>query len=122
VLLLVRGGEPTPQFHADVARAFEDAFVDVVVAKCVLAIERTGLARLVVAGGVGANRALRRALDAAGKRGGFEVFFPEQEFCTDNGAMIAFAAAQRLRVGAQRAENHGFTVRPRWSLESLPAP
>jgi N6-L-threonylcarbamoyladenine synthase len=80
------------------------------------------LARLVVAGGVGANRALRRALDAAGTQGGFEVFFPEQELCTDNGAMIAFAAAQRLRAAAHRADDHGFTVRPRWSLESLPAP
>ena len=124
VLLLVRGGEPSRQFHADVARAFEDAFVDVVVAKCALAIERTGLAQLVVAGGVGANRALRRALDVAGAKGGFDVFFPEQELCTDNGAMIAFAAAQRLRAGAvgKRADDHGFTVRPRWSLESLRAP
>jgi tRNA N6-adenosine threonylcarbamoyltransferase len=122
VLLLVRGGEPTPQFHADVARAFEDAIVDVLVAKCALAIERTGLSRLVVAGGVGANRALRERLEAARVKGGFEVFFPELELCTDNGAMIAFAAAQRLRIGAHAADEHGFTVRPRWELESLPKP
>jgi tRNA N6-adenosine threonylcarbamoyltransferase len=122
VLLLVRGAEPSPQFHADVARAFEDAIVDVLVAKCALAIERTGLSRLVVAGGVGANRALRERLEAARVKGGFEVFFPELELCTDNGAMIAFAAAQRLRAGAHAADEHGFTVRPRWELESLPKP
>ena len=124
VLLLVRGAKPDPQFHADVARAFEDAIVEVLVAKCALAIERTGLGRLVVAGGVGANRRLRKALEAAGAKDRFEVFFPEQELCTDNGAMIAFAAAQRLRAGANLAgaSDHGFTVRPRWSLESLPPP
>jgi tRNA N6-adenosine threonylcarbamoyltransferase len=124
VLLLVRGAEPGAQFHADVARAFEDAIVEVLVAKCVLAIERSGLARLVVAGGVGANRALRHALEIARVKRGFEVFFPEQELCTDNGAMIAFAAAQRLRAGALHdgAVLHGFTVRPRWELESLAAP
>jgi tRNA N6-adenosine threonylcarbamoyltransferase len=122
VLLLVRGAEPSPQFHADVARAFEDAIVDVLVAKCALAIERTGLSRLVVAGGVGANRALRERLEAARVKSGFEVFFPELELCTDNGAMIAFAAAQRLRAGAHAADEHGFTVRPRWELESLPKP
>jgi N6-L-threonylcarbamoyladenine synthase len=122
VMLLLRGAAPSPQFHADVARSFEDAIVDVLVAKCVLAIERTGLSRLVVAGGVGANRALRQRLDAAHAKGGFEVFFPELELCTDNGAMIAFAAAQRLRAGAHGADEHGFTVRPRWELESLPKP
>jgi N6-L-threonylcarbamoyladenine synthase len=124
VLLLVRGAAPSAEFHADVARAFEDAIVEVLVTKCALAIERTGLTRLVVAGGVGANRALRQALDLAGTKRGFEVFFPEQELCTDNGAMIAFAAAQRLRAGAhcEDATRHGFTVRPRWELESLPAP
>ena len=123
VLLLVRGAEPNMQFRADVARAFEDAIVEVLVKKCALAMERTALTRLVVAGGVGANRALRRALDVAGTRGGFEVFFPELELCTDNGAMIAFAAAQRLRAGAlpTGANDHGFTVRPRWELASLPA-
>jgi len=123
VLLLVRSAQPNAQFHADVARAFEDAIVDVLVAKCALAIERTGLERLVVAGGVGANRALRQALEAAGLKKRFEVFFPEQELCTDNGAMIAFAAAQRLRAGAQLrgGDGHAFSVRPRWPLESLPA-
>ncbi|HEX5612724.1 MAG TPA: tRNA (adenosine(37)-N6)-threonylcarbamoyltransferase complex transferase subunit TsaD [Burkholderiales bacterium] len=120
VLLLVRGSAPKP---ADVARAFEEAIVDVLVAKCVLAIERTALTRLVVAGGVGANQALRNALAAAGKRCGFDVYFPEQELCTDNGAMIAFAAAARLRAGlAEPRVDFGFTVRPRWALDSLTPP
>lgn len=121
VSLLVRGAAPNARFYADVARAFEDAIVEVLVAKCALAIESTGLTRLVVAGGVGANRALRQALDAVRAKHGFEVFFPEQELCTDNGAMIAFAAAQRLRAGAPLNDaGHAFTVRPRWDLESLP--
>ena len=120
VLLLVRGADPDMQFRADVARAFEDAIVEVLVAKCALAMQTTGLTRLVVAGGVGANRALRLALRASGAKRGFDTFFPEQELCTDNGAMIAFAAAQRLRSGAHyRCDSHAFTVRPRWALASL---
>ena len=119
VLLLVRDSAPKP---ADVARSFEEAIVDVLVAKCTLAIERTGLTRLVVAGGVGANRPLRNALAEAARRRGFDVYFPEQDLCTDNGAMIAFAAAARLRAGAatDRVEP-AFTVRPRWALDSLPS-
>src|SRR3954468_2483360 len=73
--------------HADLARAFVDAVVDVLVAKSAAALESTGLTRLVVAGGVGANRQLRSALDAQAKRRGFEVFYPAPELCTDNGAM-----------------------------------
>ena len=104
-----------PQNHADIARAFVDAVVDVLVAKCVRALESTGLTRLVVAGGVGANKQLRAALDAEGKRRGFDVFYPEPELCTDNGAMIAFAAALRL---SERSEGEtSFTVKPRWDLE-----
>jgi N6-L-threonylcarbamoyladenine synthase len=99
---------------ADLARAFVDAVVDVLVAKCVQALERNALTRLVVAGGVGANKQLRAALDAEGVRRGFNVFYPEPELCTDNGAMIAFAAAQRLASGASEA--HGFSVKPRWAL------
>ena len=117
VLLLVRSSAPNLSFHADVARAFEDAIVDVLVAKCTLAMERTALTRLVVAGGVGANRPLRQALGAAGASHGFDVYFPEQDLCTDNGAMIAFAAAARLRAGlVPRRDGHAFTVRPRWEL------
>lgn len=110
-LMLVRqGGEP-----ADIARAFVDAVVEVLVAKSVRALERTGAKRLVVAGGVGANKQLRGALDAESAKRGFQVFYPEPELCTDNGAMIAFAAAQRLASGTA-GEGAAFTVKPRWPL------
>ena len=112
VLTLMK--EQKPQ-SADLARAFVDAIVEVLATKCVRAVEMTGLTRLVVAGGVGANRQLRAALDAAAARSGFDVFYPEAELCTDNGAMIAFAASQRLETGLAPT-NHGFTVKPRWDL------
>ena len=116
VLTLVRKEPPDDAGRADIARAFEDAIVDVLVAKCAAAVESTGLPRLVVAGGVGANRTLRERLAQAGARGGFALHFPELELCTDNGAMIAFAGALRL-AGAQAApSSHAFTVRPRWPL------
>jgi N6-L-threonylcarbamoyladenine synthase len=99
---------------ADLARAFVDAVVDVLVAKCVQALQGNDLTRLVVAGGVGANKQLRAALNAEGVKRGFDVFYPEPELCTDNGAMIAFAAAQRLVSGGNEA--HGFSVKPRWAL------
>jgi N6-L-threonylcarbamoyladenine synthase len=120
VMLLARGAAPNEQFRADVARAFEDAVVEVLVAKCALALEKTGLTRLVVAGGVGANRRLRAALDAEAATRGFDVFYPDAEICTDNGAMIAFAAA--LRLGEEPlpgSEPHPFTVRARWELATL---
>jgi len=104
--------------HPDLARAFVDAIVDVLVAKCALAIERTGFTRLVVAGGVGANKQLRSALDAKAIERGFDVFYPEPELCTDNGAMIAFAAALRLQSGHAAEANSTFSVRPRWDLEA----
>ena len=106
LMLVKQGGEP-----ADIARAFVDAVVEVLVAKCISALEREGLRRLVVAGGVGANTQLRSALD---RQAGIDVYYPEAELCTDNGAMIAFAAAQRL--GSFRNESHGFSVKPRWPL------
>src|SRR6185436_8920872 len=99
---------------ADLARAFVDAVVEVLVAKCVHALRRNGLARLVVAGGVGANKQLRAALDAEGAKRGFDVFYPEPELCTDNGAMIAFAAAQR--IAHAKESDHAFSVKPRWEL------
>jgi len=110
LMLVKQGGEP-----ADIARAFVDAVVEVLVAKSVRAVQSTGAKRLVVAGGVGANKQLRAALDAESARRGFEVFYPEPELCTDNGAMIAFAAAQRLASGAH-GEPAAFTVKPRWPL------
>jgi N6-L-threonylcarbamoyladenine synthase len=99
---------------ADLARAFVDAVVEVLVAKCVQALERNGLTRLVVAGGVGANKQLRAALDAEAAKRGFDVFYPEPELCTDNGAMIAFAAAQR--IASAKESGHAFSVKPRWAL------
>jgi N6-L-threonylcarbamoyladenine synthase len=111
VLTLTKNERPEP---ADLARAFVDAIVEVLVAKCVRALETAGLTRLVVAGGVGANKQLRAALDAESKRRGFDVFYPEPELCTDNGAMIAFAAANRL--SAASSSRHNFTVKPRWDL------
>lgn len=104
----------------DLAREFVDAVVDVLVAKCTLAMERTGLTQLVVAGGVGANKQLREALNAKAAESGFEVFYPEPELCTDNGAMIAFAAALRLQAEkAAPVTDHAFSVRPRWDLAAL---
>jgi N6-L-threonylcarbamoyladenine synthase len=110
LMLVKQQGEP-----ADIARAFVDAVVEVLVAKSVRALESTAATRLVVAGGVGANKQLRAALDAESGKRGFEVFYPEPELCTDNGAMIAFAAAQRLASGAN-GEPSAFTVKPRWPL------
>lgn len=112
VLTLVKNERPEP---ADVARAFVDAIVEVLVVKCARAVESTGLTQLVVAGGVGANAQLRSALDAEAARGGFDVFYPEPELCTDNGAMIALAAAYRLR---NATGSHAFNVKPRWDLQS----
>lgn len=104
----------------DLARAFVDAVVEVLVAKCTSAMQATGLEQLVVSGGVSANRQLRAALNSAARRTGFAVFYPEPELCTDNGAMVAFAAALRLAEKAPQAQNgHPFTVRPRWALDSL---
>jgi N6-L-threonylcarbamoyladenine synthase len=74
----------------------------------------------VVAGGVGANRPLRAALDAKARAAGFDVYYPELELCTDNGAMIALAAALRMQAGFAPRGAHGFTVRPRWDLAAAP--
>jgi tRNA N6-adenosine threonylcarbamoyltransferase len=113
VLLLARKAEPSDR--ADIARAFVEAVVEVLVAKCMRALAVNGLQRLVVAGGVGANRQLRAALDAEAGRRRYAVYYPEPELCTDNGAMIAFAAALRLERGA-RGVPPAFTVKPRLAL------
>lgn len=108
------------QDKANIARGFVDAIVDVLAAKCVAALKQTGLKRLVIAGGVGANSQLRAALNAAAAKKRFRVYYPELEFCTDNGAMIAFAGAMRLSInpGAAKRE-YAFNVRPRWPLDEL---
>ncbi len=108
------------QDKANIARGFVDAIVDVLTAKCVSALKHTGLKRLVIAGGVGANSQLRASLNAAAAKKRFEVFYPELEFCTDNGAMIAFAGAMRLQINPAAAKkDYGFNVRPRWSLDDI---
>jgi N6-L-threonylcarbamoyladenine synthase len=110
------------QDKANIARAFVDAIVEVLATKCVRALRHTGLQRLVIAGGVGANAQLRAALDAAAAKKKFKVYYPELEFCTDNGAMIAFAAALRLQGNPSAARrDYAFNVRPRWPLEELEA-
>ncbi|GAC1407912.1 MAG: tRNA (adenosine(37)-N6)-threonylcarbamoyltransferase complex transferase subunit TsaD [Burkholderiaceae bacterium] len=108
------------QDRANIARGFVDAVVDVLVSKCVAAPKLTGLKRLVIAGGVGANAQLRAGLDAAARQRRFSVFYPALEFCTDNGAMIAFAGAMRLQLQPDAARrDYAFTVRPRWPLAEL---
>lgn len=119
VLLAWQASDQTAQTKADIARAFEEAIVDTLTVKCRRALAATGAGTLVVAGGVGANRRLRTQLAEAGARDGFRVSFPRLEFCTDNGAMIAFAGALRLQAG--QFETAAIKVQPRWDLQSLPA-
>jgi N6-L-threonylcarbamoyladenine synthase len=119
VLLAYKAHAADPAAKADIARGFEDAIVDTLAIKCRRALAATGSKRLVIAGGVGANRTLRARLAEAAGREGFRVYFPRLEFCTDNGAMIALAGALRLRAGLH--EDASIRVQPRWDLESLPA-
>jgi N6-L-threonylcarbamoyladenine synthase len=108
------------QDKANIARGFVDAIVDVLTAKCVSALRHSGLKRLVIAGGVGANSQLRASLNAAAAAKKFRVFYPELEFCTDNGAMIAFAGAMRLQINPEAAQrDYSFNVRPRWPLDEI---
>jgi N6-L-threonylcarbamoyladenine synthase len=106
------------QWKADLARAFEEAAVDVLCAKSLAALKHTGRNTLVVAGGVGANQRLRARLRDAAQDKNFALHFPELEFCSDNGAMIALAGALRLQRGLHD-DAAGFSVKPRWPLESL---
>lgn len=102
------------QTRADIARAFVDAVVDTLVIKCRRALEQTGMDRLIVAGGVSANKQLRAALLNLGEQKQANVYFPKSEFCTDNGAMIAYAGALHLLAGEQ--QGLGFQARARWPL------
>jgi len=118
VLTAVRhAGNLCEQDRADIARAFVDAVVEVLIRKSLAALESTGQRRLVVAGGVGANRQLRDALGREMQRAGCELYFPPIELCTDNGAMIAMAGLARLRAAATSTPL-SFSVRPRWPLGS----
>lgn len=116
-----RLGEALAQRRADLAASTQAAIVEVLVHKALAALQRTGLKRLVVAGGVGANRHLRQQLDAACARCGVRVHYPELALCTDNGAMIALAAAMRWQMGAWPPSSPwpAFDVKPRWPLEEV---
>jgi N6-L-threonylcarbamoyladenine synthase len=119
VVTLVRQSAPDPQMNADVAAAFQEAVAEVLVAKSIAALRRSGLERLVVAGGVGANLRLRALLDAAAAREAYRVFYPAMEFCTDNGAMIALAGYLRLTAGGSAEHSRNLSIKPRWDLASV---
>jgi len=111
--------ETLKQTHADIACAFQQAVVDTLAIKCKRALQQENLSRLVIAGGVSANTSLREKLALTTKKLGGSVFYPRPEFCTDNGAMIAYAGLQRLK--ADTHDELTFKASPRWSLDSLPA-
>lgn len=115
----VRAGADDHQTRADVARAFEEAVVETLMIKCRRALDLTGFQRLVMAGGVSANQSLRASMGEMMRQRGGDVFYARPEFCTDNGAMIAYAGMVRLLGGSQA--NLAVSVRPRWPLEELPA-
>ena len=104
---------------ADLATEVQEAITEVLAVKSLAALQATGLQRLVVAGGVGANARLRARLTLATQQLGLQVYYPKLEFCTDNGAMIAFAGAMRIK---QAADQYSFGVQPRWELALLQAP
>jgi len=115
-------GAPCELMRANLAASTQAAIVEVLVKKSLKALELTGLTRLVVAGGVGANHRLREQLNEACTRRGVRVHYPELELCTDNGAMIALAAAMRIQAGAEAPRpDYAFDVKPRWPLEMLAA-
>jgi N6-L-threonylcarbamoyladenine synthase len=115
-------GEALEARKADLAASTQAAIVEVLVKKSMTALRETGLRRLVVAGGVGANQALRQQLNALCQKQNIRVHYPELHLCTDNGAMIAMAAAMRLQAGvAQATTRYAFDVKPRWPLAELQA-
>ncbi len=111
--------DKTQQDKADIALAFETAAVETLALKCKRALKQSGRNRLVVAGGVSANKSLRIRLDTLH---GVETFYPRQEFCSDNGAMIAFAGCMRLAEMGEVQSDTSFSAQPRWSLASLSPP
>ena len=123
VLTLVREHDDviSDTFKADAARAFQEAIVEVLIRKSLKALKLTGLKQLVVAGGVGANQQLRSTLNQEAKRKRFRVYYPELEFCTDNGAMIALAGCLRLQSGTAAKAAGNFAVQPRWPLMEISA-
>ncbi|MFA7268530.1 MAG: tRNA (adenosine(37)-N6)-threonylcarbamoyltransferase complex transferase subunit TsaD [Sterolibacterium sp.] len=122
VLTAVRNAESAEAERADLAAEFQEAVIEVLVGKSLAAVRQCGMQRLVVAGGVGANRRLRQCLDQTAAKAGIRVYYPDLDLCTDNGAMIAFCGAQRLLAGASAAGSGIFAVRPRWPLQELLLP
>ena len=108
------------QTIADIAASFEQAVIDTLIVKSVRALSFTGMTQLVIAGGVGANLKLRESLTQLGEKQGFSVFYPRPLFCTDNGAMIAYAGCMRLLAGEN--EDYRINVRARWPLSELKEP
>ncbi len=118
VLTTARAQDLDPQTVADIAHAFQEAAVDTLVIKARRALEQSGVRRLVVAGGVGANQRLRERLRQVADEIDAAVYFPRAEYCTDNGAMIAYAGWLRLRAGQR--QGMAIEVHPRWRLDALP--
>jgi N6-L-threonylcarbamoyladenine synthase len=118
VLYLVRKQKKlTKEIKADIAYAFEDSITDVLVKKTIQALKQEGLKRVIISGGVGANKTLRNKIIAECNQNEFEYFFPDLTFCTDNGAMIALAGS--LRSNMPHKENYAFSVKPRWKLTEI---
>jgi len=118
-LTTFRSTDGSEQDKCDISRAFEDAVVDTLFIKCRRALEATGLTQLVVAGGVSANQSLRKRFGEYAAQSAVQVYFPRNEFCTDNGAMIAYAGYRRLQLNP--SSDSGIDVRPRWPLSELGA-
>ena len=116
-VVAMKGRQLDEQGRADLARAFEEAVVDTLVGKALRALDATGHTALVIAGGVGANRRLRRELAEAATRRGARVYYPRPGFCTDNAAMIAYAGYRRLAAGERQGQ--AIRARPRWPLDEL---
>ncbi|NMP15156.1 tRNA (adenosine(37)-N6)-threonylcarbamoyltransferase complex transferase subunit TsaD [Thalassotalea sp. Y01] len=114
----IRDNDSSDQTKADIAYAFQEAVVDTLAIKCKRALQQCGLNRLVIAGGVSANTSLREKLAATMQKLNGKVYYPRPEFCTDNGAMIAFAGMQRLKSGV--SADLTFKANPRWPLDTLP--
>ncbi|MBL4852357.1 MAG: tRNA (adenosine(37)-N6)-threonylcarbamoyltransferase complex transferase subunit TsaD [Gammaproteobacteria bacterium] len=119
-LTTFRATQGCEQDKRDIARAFEDAVVDTLFIKCRRAMELTGLKQLVVAGGVSANQSLRQRLAQYSQQSAVQVYFPRNEFCTDNGAMIAYAGYRRFELNPHA--DYAMDVRPRWPLSELSVP
>jgi len=113
----VRDENNNEQTRADIAFAFQEAVIDTLLIKCKRALEQTGLSRLVVAGGVSANKMLRQKFSAVFAEKNIQVYYPQQAFCTDNGAMIAYAGYRRLLAGQQ--DNLAVMVKARWPMTEL---